>query len=100
MDEGIGYIRISQFQSPTAELVDDIVSELVTENEGNLDSLILDLRNNPGGLLNSSIDVANLFIDKDGVVVYTEGRVSTSNVSFPTKPGDILKWRSDSCVDE
>jgi carboxyl-terminal processing protease len=90
LDEGIGYIRISQFQNPTAKLVDDIVSELVTENETKLDSLILDLRNNPGGLLNSSIDVSNLFIDSDGIVVYTEGRRSSSNVSFPTKPGDIL----------
>jgi carboxyl-terminal processing protease len=90
LDEGIGYIRISQFQNPTAELVDDIVSELVTENETKLDSLILDLRNNPGGLLNSSIDVANLFIDSDGIVVYTEGRVSKSDVSFPTEAGDIL----------
>ena len=90
LDEGIGYIRISQFQNPTTELVEDIVSELVTENEAKLDSLILDLRNNPGGLLNSSIDVANLFIDSDGIVVYTEGRVSNSKVSFPTKPGDIL----------
>ena len=90
LDEGIGYIQISQFQNPTAELVDDIVSKLVTENETNLDSLILDLRNNPGGLLNSSIDVANLFIDSDGIVVYTEGRVSKSDVSFPTEAGDIL----------
>ena len=90
LDEGIGYIRISQFQNPTAELVDDIVSELVTENETKLDSLILDLRNNPGGLLNSSIEVANLFIDSDGIVVYTEGRTSNSNASFPTKAGDIL----------
>ena len=90
LDEGIGYIRISQFQNPTAELVDEIVSDLVTDNEARLDSLILDLRNNPGGLLNSSIDIANLFIDSDGIVVYTEGRRSSSNVSFSTKPGDIL----------
>ena len=90
LDEGIGYIRISQFQNPTAKLVKDMVSELVTDNNKKLDSLILDLRNNPGGLLNSSIDVANLFIDSDGVVVYTEGRRSSSNVSFSTKPGDIL----------
>jgi carboxyl-terminal processing protease len=41
-------------------------------------------------LLNSSIDVANLFIDSDGIVVYTEGRVSKSDVSFPTEAGDIL----------
>ena len=90
LDEGIGYIRISQFQNPTAKLVDDIVSELVTKNETKLDSLILDLRNNPGGLLNSSIDVANLFIDREGVVVYTEGRTKNSNASFPTIAGDIL----------
>ena len=90
LDEGIGYIRISQFQNPTAKLVKDMVSELVTDNNKKLDSLILDLRNNPGGLLNSSIDVANLFIDNDGIVVYTEGRTPSSNVSFPTKPGDIL----------
>jgi len=90
LDEGIGYIRIAQFQNPTAELVDQIVSELVTDNETKLDSLILDLRNNPGGLLNSAVGVANLFIDSDGIVVYTEGRSSNSKVSFPTKSGDIL----------
>ena len=90
LEEGIGYIRISQFQNPTAELVDEIVLELVTENGAELDSLILDLRNNPGGLLNSSIDVANLFIDREGIVVYTEGRTPSSRVSFSTKAGDIL----------
>jgi carboxyl-terminal processing protease len=90
LDEGIGYIRISQFQNPTAKLVKDMVSELVTDNNKKLDSLILDLRNNPGGLLNSSIDVANLFIDREGIVVYTEGRTPNSKVTFPTKQGDIL----------
>jgi carboxyl-terminal processing protease len=90
LDEGIGYIRISQFQNPTAKLVKDMVSELVTDNNKKLDSLILDLRNNPGGLLNSSIDVANLFIDSQGIVVYTEGRTPSSKVTFPAKRGDIL----------
>ena len=52
--------------------------------------MIIDLRNNPGGLLDSSIDISNLFIDEPGIVVYTEGRTPTSNMSFPTKPGDIL----------
>ena len=90
LDVGIGYIRISQFQNPTAKLVKDMVSELVTDNNKKLDSLILDLRNNPGGLLNSSIDVANLFIDSEGIVVYTEGRTPSSKVTFPAKRGDIL----------
>ena len=51
LDEGIGYLRIAQFQRPTAALVKSIVADLVEKNEGELDSLIIDLRNNPGGLL-------------------------------------------------
>lgn len=90
LEDGIGYLRIAQFQRPTAEVVEKIITDLVDKNEGNLDSLIIDLRNNPGGLLDSSIDISNLFIDEPGIVVYTEGRTPTSNMSFPTKPGDIL----------
>ena len=90
LDEGIGYLRIAQFQRPTAEVVEKIIGDLVEKNKGDLDSLIIDLRNNPGGLLDASIDVSNLFIDEPGIVVYTEGRTPSSNMSFPTKPGDIL----------
>ncbi len=90
LDEGIGYLRVAQFQRPTAEVVEKIIGDLVEKNEGDLDSLIIDLRNNPGGLLDASIDVSNLFIDEPGIVVYTEGRTPSSNMSFPTKPGDIL----------
>jgi carboxyl-terminal processing protease len=90
VSDGIGYLRIAQFQRPTAEVVEKIIANLVRKNEGDLDSLIIDLRNNPGGLLDSSIDISNLFIDEPGIVVYTEGRTPTSNMSFPTKPGDIL----------
>ena len=90
LEEGIGYLRIAQFQRPTAEVVEKIIGDLVEKNDGNLDSLIIDLRNNPGGLLDSSIDISNLFIDEPGIVVYTEGRTPSSNMSFPTKPGDIL----------
>ena len=90
LDEGIGYLRIAQFQRPTSELVESIISDLVAQNEGELDSLIIDLRNNPGGLLDSAIDVSNLFIDETGIVVYTEGRMPNSNISYPTKPGDII----------
>ena len=90
LDDGIAYIRISDFQSPSAKLLKDIVSDLIDENDGSLDSVILDLRNNPGGLLTSAVNIANLFIDSEGLVVYTEGRVRSNNSSFPTKPGDIL----------
>ena len=90
LDEGIEYLRIAQFQRPTTELVESIISDLVDQNEGELDSLIIDLRNNPGGLLDSAIDISNLFIDETGIVVYTEGRMPSSNISYPTTPGDIL----------
>ncbi len=90
LEEGIAYLRIAQFQRPTAEVVEKIIADLVEKNEGELDSLIIDLRNNPGGLLDSAIEISNLFIDEPGIVVYTEGRTPSSNMSFPTKPGDIL----------
>jgi carboxyl-terminal processing protease len=90
IDEGIGYLRIAQFQRPTGEVIEDIIADLVEKNEGQLDSLIIDLRNNPGGLLDSSIEIANLFIDEPGIIVYTEGRMPSANTSFPTTPGDIL----------
>ena len=90
LEPGIAYIRVSDFQFQSAELLEKIVDELVAENGENIDSLILDLRNNPGGALISAIDVANLFIDSNGIIVYTEGRIKSANITFPAKPGDIL----------
>ena len=90
LEEDIGYIRISSFQNPTADLLKDTLSKLVKENDRYLESLILDLRNNPGGVLEGAVDVSNLFIDKKGLVVYTEGRIPSSNLKFKTEPGDIM----------
>jgi carboxyl-terminal processing protease len=90
LEENIGYVRISSFQDPTANLLKETVAKLVKKNGNYLKSLVLDLRNNPGGVLNGAIDVSNLFIDKDGLVVYTEGRVKSSNLEFETERGDIL----------
>nr|MCS5588977.1 S41 family peptidase [Candidatus Thioglobus sp.] len=90
LEKDIGYIRVSSFQNPTAKLLKDTLSKLVKENDRYLESLVLDLRNNPGGVLESSVDIANLFIDKKGLVVYTKGRIPSSNLKFKTKPGDIM----------
>ena len=90
LEKDIGYIRVSSFQNPTAKLLKDTLNRLVKENDRYLESLVLDLRNNPGGVLDSAIDIANLFIDKKGLVVYTEGRIPSSNLKFKTKPGDIM----------
>ncbi|WP_428087198.1 S41 family peptidase [Candidatus Thioglobus sp.] len=90
LEENIGYVRVSSFQAPTASLLKETIDELVKENGGFLESLVLDLRNNPGGILNGAVDVSNLFIDKTGLVVYTEGRIANSNLKFKTERGDIL----------
>ena len=90
LEKNIGYIRISSFQNPTADLLTETLDQLVKENGKYLDSLILDLRNNPGGVLEGAVDVANLFIDKKGLVVYTEGRIPSSNLKFKTESGDVM----------
>lgn len=90
LEKNIGYVRISSFQGPTASLVKETIAKLVKENDGYLESLVLDLRNNPGGVLNGAVDISNLFIDKAGLVVYTKGRIPSSNLKFKTERGDVL----------
>ncbi len=90
LEPNIGYVRISSFQGPTAELLRETLDALVEKNGRYLDSLVLDLRNNPGGVLEGAVDVSNLFIDKKGLVVYTKGRIKSSNIKFKTEAGDVL----------
>jgi carboxyl-terminal processing protease len=78
VDEHIGYIRISQFSDPTAEAMSEHIDELVGEG---IDSLIVDLRNNPGGLLSSVIDVSDMFLS-EGIIVSTKGRDKSQNQTF------------------
>lgn len=89
LDPGYGYIRISNFQSRTAPQLMDAINELKEENKAGLKGLVLDLRNNPGGVLNAAAEVSDLFIDK-GKLVYTEGRIDNSHYEYNAKPGDIL----------
>ncbi|QKQ24135.1 S41 family peptidase [Candidatus Ruthia endofausta] len=91
LEKNIGYIRISSFQDPTAELFKQTFNDLIEENNAQLSSLILDLRNNPGGILDSAVDISNLFLDKKGLVVYTKGRIPSSNLKFKIKSGDIMQ---------
>ncbi len=85
LEPGYGYIRIAQFQSHTGEDVAKSLKRLMDEQE--LKGLVLDLRNNPGGILNASVDVAGLFLD-GGTVVYTEGRLANSDVHYDADPDD------------
>jgi len=90
LEPGYGYIRISTFASRTGASLKEAISALKIENDGALKGLVLDLRNNPGGLLNAAIEVSDTFITK-GLIVYTEGRVKDSNQKFNAKPDDMLK---------
>ena len=90
LEPGYGYIRISQFQSATGTSMRKQLSELKKENGGELEGLVLDLRNNPGGVLNASVSVADAFVKK-GKIVYTEGRVKDSLLTFNASPNDLLK---------
>ncbi|MEM8661246.1 MAG: S41 family peptidase, partial [Pseudomonadota bacterium] len=85
LEPGYGYIRIAQFQQDTG---DDVSAQLKKlQAKGKLNGLVLDLRNNPGGVLGASVSVAGLFLD-GGLVVYTEGRLPNSDIQFEAKPGD------------
>ncbi len=90
LEPGFGYVRITQFQSSTGEDMIQAISKLKKENNGNLKGLILDLRNNPGGILNAAVAVSDAFLE-DGLIVYTEGRVDDSQMKFKATPTDILK---------
>ncbi len=79
LDDGIGYIKISQFQEQTASDLSGAINKLTEEK---VNSLVLDLRNNPGGLLNSAIDVASKFLPKGKLVVYTKARSGEKSEFF------------------
>lgn len=89
LEPGYGYLRISQFQSKTYDYLVEALEDLEKENGGNLKGLILDLRNNPGGVLNGAVAVSDAFLNK-GLIVYTEGRIADSSLRFNATPGDEI----------
>ncbi len=89
LENAYAYVRISNFQQHTAKDMVKRIDSLREESEGPLKGLILDLRNNPGGVLNSAVAVSDAFIT-EGEIVYTEGRTKSSMSRFAAKPDDIL----------
>jgi carboxyl-terminal processing protease len=85
LEPGYGYIRIAQFQHGTGSDVRKSLQRL--QKKAPLKGLVLDLRSNPGGVLQASVEVADLFLD-GGLVVYTEGRLPNSDVEYAAEPGD------------
>lgn len=96
LDNNYGYVRLTQFQATTSDDMQKAITQLKKQANGQLRGLILDLRNNPGGLLDSAIQVSDAFLDtkntngKEELIVYTQGRLPGSHFTAIANPNDIL----------
>ena len=90
LEPGYGYLRISQFSDNTGAELEDALRKLMKEAGGQLDGVILDLRDNPGGVLDSAVEVADLFLNS-GLVVSANGRADDARFSMRAGRGDLLE---------
>jgi carboxyl-terminal processing protease len=89
LEPGFAYLRISQFQVHTPQDMRKKIEELKKSAKTPMSGLVLDLRNNPGGVLQSAVEISDAFLNK-GLVVYTQGRLPNSELSFNAEDGDML----------
>jgi carboxyl-terminal processing protease len=89
LEDGFGYVRITQFQANTGDGLKDALTKLKLQNKNNLKGVVLDLRNNPGGVLNAAVAVSDAFLTS-GLIVYTEGRVADAELKFSATPPDLI----------
>jgi len=92
LKDGIGYVRISQFQIRTGQDLVKAINKLDEQNKEPINGLILDLRNNPGGVLTAAVQVSDAFLE-EGLIVYTEGRIKNSKMRFEAEKGDVLNGK-------
>ncbi len=90
LEPGFGYIRISQFQERTGPDFEKAIKALFEESGNDLKGMVLDLRNNPGGVLQASVDVVDALIS-EGLIVYTEGRIANSDSQFVARSANPSK---------
>ncbi len=96
IDQAYGYIRINSFGLKTSAAVRDAVQELFKQTQDKLKGIVLDLRNNPGGLLEASIEVADVFLDANRIgyeqkVVYTKGRIARAGMTGKADEPDLMR---------
>tara|TARA_B110000908_G_scaffold36561_1_gene43865 strand:- start:16000 stop:17325 length:1326 start_codon:yes stop_codon:yes gene_type:complete len=91
LDDDIGYIRISSFQSKTTRNIFTAVDSLLAKSGDNLRGVILDLRNNPGGVLTGAVGVSDVFLNDGELIVYTEGRTADAALKYTAGTPDKLK---------
>ena len=90
MFEGIGYLRVTTFSEQTTSGLTKEIDKMFREHGDNLQGFVLDLRNNPGGLLNEAISVSDAFLER-GEIVSTRGRNDENASRAYARPGDIAK---------
>ena len=88
-DKKIGYVRLSNFQSNSTNDVKDAIYELNRKSKSKMEGLIVDLRNNPGGVLGTAVGISDLFLT-EGKIVYTKGRTYKSRLEYFASPQDII----------
>jgi carboxyl-terminal processing protease len=91
LEPGYAYIRIVQFQSPTGETLANAIQTMFERNDGPMNGLVLDLRNDPGGLLTGAVAVSAAFLPNHALVVYTEGRSEEAKMRLTASPEDYLQ---------
>ena len=91
VEPGYGYVRITQFQERTGENLAEAITKLYQESQIPMKGLVLDLRSDPGGLLNSAVAVSAAFLPSDALVVYTEGRTSDAKMQLRASPEYYLR---------
>ncbi len=90
-EPGYGYARVTQFQEKSSEDLAKAIKDMHDQNKGPFKGFILDLRNNPGGLLNSAVGISATFLPKDALVVYTEGRSKDSQMHLTASPENYAR---------
>ena len=95
LEPGYGFVRITQFQEMTGQNLATALEKLVKENKGPLKGLVLDLRNDPGGLLTGAVAVSSTFLPRDALVVYTEGRTEDAQMRLTANPDNYLRSTSE-----
>ena len=88
LEPGYAYLRVSNFQLRTGEDFMDLLEEMRDESDGDLRGIVLDLRNNPGGLFSSAIEISDAFLGYRKLIVSTRGRTENANVEEHASSGD------------
>ncbi len=96
VEPGYAFVRVTQFQEHTGENLATALTNLHKQNKGNLKGLVLDLRNDPGGLLTGAVAVSAAFLPKDALVVYTDGRTDDAKMRLHATPDDYLRGNGKS----